>query len=308
MERLREVKEEDGEKAGRRRQILRLGVALALTLATVASAQTYTVLKSFTGSDGSWPRAGVILAGSTLFGAATGGVSGGEVADNGAVFKMNMDGSGYAVLKHFTGSDGSWPYAGVVLAGNTLYGTTTYGGSGGDYGDGVVFKVNTDGSGYAVLKYFIGSDGSRPQADLVLAGNTLYGTTGNGGTSGYGVIFKVNLDGSGYTVLKSFTGGADGVLPLAGLVLAGSTLYGTTWYGGSSGNGVVFKVNTDGSGYTVLKSFTGSDGVVAASGRGLGGQHALWDNAEWWGFQLRGGLQFTHVTAIHNKAAIDPDG
>ena len=43
----------------------------------------------------------------------------------------------------------------MVLAGNTLYGTTTYGGSGGAYGDGVVFKVNADGSGYAVLKdYF----------------------------------------------------------------------------------------------------------------------------------------------------------
>ena len=45
------------------------------------------------------------------------------------------------------------------------------------------------------------------------------------------------------------------------LVLSGGTLYGTTYLGGSSDKGTVFKVNTDGTGYTVLKSFTGSDGA-----------------------------------------------
>ena len=43
--------------------------------------------------------------------------------------------------------------------------------------------------------------------------------------------------------------------------LSGSTLYGTTDDGGSSDDGTVFKVNTDGTGYTVLKNFTGSDGA-----------------------------------------------
>ena len=36
------------------------------------------------------------------------------------------------------------------MSGNTLYGTTDMGGN---Y-DGVVFKLNTDGSGYTVLKNF----------------------------------------------------------------------------------------------------------------------------------------------------------
>ena len=278
------------ERAGWRRQIFRLGVALALTLATVASAQTYTVLKSFTGSDG----CGRKRAWSWRAARSTGRRLVESVSDNGVVFKMNMDGSGYAVLKSFTGSDGSWPYAGVVLAGNTLYGTTTYGGSGGDYGDGVVFKVNTDGSGYAVLKNFIGSDGSRPQAELVLAGNTLYGTTANGGTSGNGVIFKVNLDGSGYTVLKNFTRGADGALPLAGLVLAGSTLYGTAVIGGSSGSGVIFKVNTDGSGYTVLKSFTGSDGSWPQAGLVLAGS-TFYGTTLYGGSSTNGGMSTNGV-------------
>ena len=59
--------------------------------------------------------------------------------------------------------------------------------------------------------------------------------------------------------------------------LSGSTLYGTTTDGGSSGDGTVFKVNTDGTGYTVLKNFTGSDGAYPYAGRPVG-QHALWDD------------------------------
>jgi uncharacterized repeat protein (TIGR03803 family) len=78
----------------------------------------------------------------------------------------------------------------LVLAGSTLYGSTSEGGSS---DDGVVFKVNTDGSGYAVLKNFTGSDGSQPAAGLILADSTLYGTTSGGGDFGYGVVFSLSL-------------------------------------------------------------------------------------------------------------------
>ena len=63
-----------------------------------------------------------------------------------------------------------------------------------------------------------------------------------------------------YSVLHQFSG-SDGSLPRGRLVLSGSTLYGTTSSGGSSGWGVAFKVSTDGSGYTVLKSFSVPDGA-----------------------------------------------
>ncbi len=55
------------------------------------------------------------------------------------------------VLKHFTGSDGAWPDAGLVLSGSTLYGTTSLGGSS---NKGTVFQMNTDGTGYTVLKNY----------------------------------------------------------------------------------------------------------------------------------------------------------
>src|SRR5689334_11091191 len=55
--------------------------------------------------------------------------------------------SGYKVLYTFTGgTDGSQPFAGLILdASGNLYGTTPQGGA---FGNGVVFKVtkNSDGS------------------------------------------------------------------------------------------------------------------------------------------------------------------
>ncbi|HUE37075.1 MAG TPA: choice-of-anchor tandem repeat GloVer-containing protein, partial [Candidatus Acidoferrum sp.] len=167
-------------------------------------------------------------------------------------------------LYGFTGgSDGGAPYAGLTLSGNTLYGTTTAAGSS---SNGTVFAVNTDGSGFTNLHGFTGgNDGGAPYAGLILSGNTLYGTTTAGGSSGNGTVFAVNTDGSGFTNLYRFTGGNDGSAPFAGLILSSNTLYGTASVGGSSGNGTVFAVNTDGSGFTNLYGFTGGNDGSAPS-------------------------------------------
>jgi uncharacterized repeat protein (TIGR03803 family) len=115
-------------------------------------------------------------------------------------------------------------------------------------------------------------DGSQPNAGLILSGNTLYGTTFQGGSSGFGTVFAVNTDGLGYTNLYSFTNGTDGANPCAGLILSGDTLYGTALYGGSSNVGTVFAVNTDGSDFTNLYSFTGcSNGAYPYAGLVLSG-------------------------------------
>ena len=65
-----------------------------------------------------------------------------------------------------------------------------------------------------------------------------------------------------FTTLYSFTAypsgystNSDGANPEAGLILSGNTLYGTAEGGGSSGNGTVFRVNIDGTGFTNLHSF-----------------------------------------------------
>jgi uncharacterized repeat protein (TIGR03803 family) len=80
-------------------------------------------------------------------------------------------------------------------------------------------------------------------------------------------VFKVNTDGTGFSVLKNFSTNDAAVDPCGGVVLAGKALYGTLARGGDSDYGAVFKINTDGSDYLVLKRFTGgSDGALPYGG------------------------------------------
>jgi uncharacterized repeat protein (TIGR03803 family) len=231
-------------------------------LGTVFSINTdgsdYTVLKDFTEIDGILPEAGLLLSGTTLYGTTSAGGSN----SNGTLFEVNTDGSGFAVLKHFSGGDGANPHAGLVLSGDTLYGTTRNGGS---FGHGTVFKLNTNGGNFTLLRSFDNqTDGHEPWGDLVISGSTLYGTTLTS-------VFKVGTDGNDFAVLKWFTSWSDGAQPESTLVLSGTTLYGTTLAGGTNGGGTVFKVNTDGSGFAVLKSLGASDGSAPRTGLALAG-------------------------------------
>ncbi|MFM2294934.1 MAG: hypothetical protein RLZZ350_1347 [Verrucomicrobiota bacterium] len=239
-----------------------LTAGLVLWLPRQATAQSFTVLKNFTGAAGTAPGAAPIanltLSGNTLYG----GTTAGGVYNSGTLFKMNLDGSGFTLLKNLPNFGGGIANAGLTLSGSTIYGITQVGGS---FSVGTVFKMNTDGSGYTVLHSFgNGSDGAYPYASLTLSGSTLYGTTTAGGTAGYGMVFKMNIDGSGYTQLHSFTRNSDGAYPSAGLTLSGSTLYGTTAGDGSTTGGTVFKMNTDGSGYAVLYNFQGGSDSYAS--------------------------------------------
>ncbi len=184
-------------------------------------------------------------------------------------------------LHSFTYSDGINPYAGLVLSGNSMYGTASAGAnSGGVNGDGTLFAVNTNGIVFTSLysftsdgsPYFTNSDGANPQAGLIVSSNILYGTVPEGGTYGAGTVFAVSTNGTNFTILHAFTGGNDGGGPYGGLILSGTNLYGTALYGGSSGFGTVFAVNTSGTVFTNLYSFTnGSDGDAPTAGLVLSG-------------------------------------
>ena len=159
----------------------------------------------------------------------------------------------------------------MTLAGSTLYGTTDYGGSA---GDGTVFSINPDGSGFQLLHSFVGgsADGVGPYANLTLVGSALFGTTFGGGNAGDGTIFSINTGGTGFQVVHSFAGGtSDGDEPFADLTLINSTLFGTTLYGGSDNDGTVFSVNTSGSDFQLLHSFSGTDGENPEAGLTLAG-------------------------------------
>jgi uncharacterized repeat protein (TIGR03803 family) len=260
----------------------------AYGLGTVFSFNTnnnvYTVLHGFKGNqnDGGNPQGGLVVLGSTLYGA----TAGGGTNFCGTVFSITTGGS-FTILHSFNESnisDGSTPYAGLVLSGATLYGTTAYGGSN-DFG--TAFSISTSGSGYTNLYSFRdGADGAYPATALVLSNNILFGTTPGDSSSvgdpNGGTIFSINTNGSGFTVLSTFStfrvihafSGLDGAYPCAQLAISGSTfygipttVYGTTSDGGTNNCGTVFKVNTDGTGFTNLYEFTGTnDGKYPQTG------------------------------------------
>jgi uncharacterized repeat protein (TIGR03803 family) len=250
-------------KAMKNRRIQSLAAAGALLALSGSPAfAQFSVLHSFTGgADGASPYYGSpVVAGSALYGTANmGGAEGG-----GVVFSVNTDGSNYRVLHTFTTNapDGYAPLAAVTLNGTTLYGTTYGGGDSGGYnGDGTIFSVQTDGSGYQPLLNFDESSGFNPFGPVLLSGANLYGMTWTSDYwGGSGSIYSVGTNGGNYTTLHDFSGAAtDGSSPVGGaLTLIGATLYGLTANGGVSNNGVVFSINTDGSDYTNLVSFAGA--------------------------------------------------
>src|SRR5437868_11965782 len=60
---------------------------------------------------------------------------------------------------------------------------------------------------------YTNTDGAKPNAALLLSGNTLYGTTKNGGSSGNGTLFAMNTNATVFTNLHIFTATSGGFLP-----------------------------------------------------------------------------------------------
>jgi uncharacterized repeat protein (TIGR03803 family) len=166
-------------------------------------------------------------------------------------------------------NDLKYPKGDVVTDGTWLYGLTT---SGGTNSLGTVFKIKPDGTGLAKLIDFTGTNGSNPYGSLTLSGSILYGMTRDGGINNKGVVFKINTDGTGFSRLLDFNGSANGAYPLGSLFVAGTIIYGMTFNGGSNDYGVVFRINTDGTGYNKLLDFDGyNNGAGPSRGFALSG-------------------------------------
>jgi len=224
----------------------------------------YAILHSFgdADGDGAYPESAPMEGDD---GALYGTTCGGGGPDVGTVFTIDKDGTGYAVLYSFAGgeSDGSCPYAALVqIEGGALFGTTSQGGAA---GAGTLFRLNPDGTGYAVLHSFAGApgDGRGPNTPLIAGSDgRLYGTTEQGGAGEGGTVFGVSPDGTGYSILCQFSStSSDGYSPVGLVEGRSGALYGTTQSGEGTGEGSIFTVNKDGSGYTLLRRFdrTGSE-------------------------------------------------
>src|SRR5437762_528271 len=192
----------------------------------------FATLHNFTGvgGEGIYPNSGVIISGTTLYGT----TQKDESIVGGTIFKIQIDGTGFATLHGFR--LGNHSLGQLLNLSGVLYGTTRYDGN---YGHGMVFKMNLDGSGFTTLYSFAGgTDGGEPVAGLVLLSSKIWGTTFSFGVGGAGVIFSLNTDGTSFSASSADLSG--GLWPTA-LLVSGSSLYGTTWSGGAYNNGAVFK-------------------------------------------------------------------
>jgi uncharacterized repeat protein (TIGR03803 family) len=77
--------------------------------------------------------------------------------------------------------------------------------------------------------------------------------------AGLGTLPAARSAAQTLAALRSFTGGADGATPSYALAQAGDVLFGTCGYGGGNGNGTLFSINTNGSGFKPLHEFSGVD-------------------------------------------------
>jgi uncharacterized repeat protein (TIGR03803 family) len=195
------------------------------------------------------------------------------VDNAGTVFELTPSGGGWTerVIYNFTdGSDGGYPYGGVIrdAAGN-LYGTALGGGRGGCYGVytcGTVYELTPAGGTWtqSVLFAFSGSTtGGQPQSTLVMdrSGN-LYGTTTFYGPDGGGTVFELTPSNGVwvFSLIASF----NCFIPVGVTMDSTGNLYGVCAHGGAFSDGWVFKLTNSRGTWAVtdLHDFSGTDGAV----------------------------------------------
>ena len=180
--------------------------------ATEVANPELTTLVNFNGTNGFSPWAGLIaddhgnLFGTTIYGG---------VNNLGTVFEIVKTAHGYAstptILASFNGTDGAYPWAGLIAdARGDLFGTTSAGGAWfgntttglGANGGGTVFEIAKTATGcYAstptTLFSFSGdANGANPFGSLIAdARGDLFGTTIQRGANGGGTVFEITNSG-----------------------------------------------------------------------------------------------------------------
>lgn len=257
----------------------RLLAVLLVSAPVVAFAQTTPAISTIVAFSSSQPNSAPVRGPD---GALYGTTSAASSITGGLIYRAEVDGSEIVTLHQLTINEGYSPVGGPIVASDgRLYGTTSIGALTEANTAGTIYRMQPDGTGFTILHRFqtysttnqagsaVNSDGATPETELV-EGNDgfLYGITRAGGANGTGVIFKISKEGTGFAVLHTFgpitseasavtVVNADGFGSVSPLVAAADDyFYGTAASGGPSGNGTVFRVRFDGTGFEVLHAFT----------------------------------------------------
>jgi uncharacterized repeat protein (TIGR03803 family) len=231
----------------------------------------------------------------------------------GLIYRAAADGSRMETIYQLRITEAANPVAGLLLGSDgLLYGVTSSGPLTEANSAGTVYRIAPDGSGFTILYRFksfasvnaagapVNEDGANPETELVEGSDgRLYGVTRTGGPNGTGVVFRVSRDGTEFVLLHAFgpitsdstvtvPRNADGMSPTGPLVAGvDGYFYGTASAGGANGNGTVFRVRFDGTGFETLFVFpelvanssglsTNVEGATPVAGLADGGDGRLY--------------------------------
>jgi uncharacterized repeat protein (TIGR03803 family) len=222
-----------------------------------------THLHDFSGTDGAEGAGAAGLVPGVIMdshGDLYGATYAGGASNAGVVFKLHKTASGWneSILHVFTGADGAYPDASLVMdASGNLFGTAS---QGGPSNFGVVFEVMRTSTGWKSRDIHaftgLGFDGAYPNAPMVFdsAGN-LYGITAGGGmtnectvenANGCGTAFELIPNGNTWkeVILHNFKAQGDGGVPGGVIRDANDNLFGGALFGGPFNNaGVIFELS-----------------------------------------------------------------
>lgn len=209
--------------------------------------------------------------------------------EGGTLSYSDSTGAAGALYQFGVSATGFRPRYGLIRGrtDNKLYGVADVGGS---TGNGIIYSINQNGTGYLKLHEFADNEGYEPSGKLLEASDgRLYGVLQYGGGSNTGAIYRVDKNGSNFQVLYNFSNFAEGYWPRGHLIEdENGVLYGTVSLT-SGDRGGVYRINKDGTGYTLLHSFPFTDINTPMAGLYLRGDR-LYGTCAYGNAENKGGI------------------
>jgi uncharacterized repeat protein (TIGR03803 family) len=145
--------------------------------------------------------------------------------------------------------------------------STYYGTAGNPAGQGVIMSVNKDGTNASSFHTFLGypGDGSYPwyTTPHQASDGNLYGSTYIGGTSNWGTVYKFDMNTASQNVIFNAAPGSGSPGNYGNInELSDGLIYSVQTYAGSSGLGVLVRMDKAGSNLQTIHTFTGTLGTA----------------------------------------------
>ena len=225
------------------------------TIYKITLSGAYSNLHTFSGGD-DYPYDGNLMQASNgnLYGTIESCTEGGGF---GCVFEMSTKGV-YKDLYVFTGTPTRSPNS-TLIQGSTglLYGIT---GSGGTYGNGVIYSLTTGGKLKVVYNINASVDGDLDTILQATDGN-FYGVACCGLQENAGALYELTAKKSVMSVFSLPGDGADGTQPNPLLQHTNGTLYGTTRSSDPGDYGTVFSLAINAKPFIALQFQSGTEGT-----------------------------------------------